>query len=434
MRGRIRLALVVGACGVVLYGCGGTVGSEPPEVHPSEDTPALVDTPPVVEASPPASSELVAAPQEPSRGLEVAPALVLNGEDTARPAPPPPPFQPAFHQALRWSRDVGTLTTFRLFVPVARAGEKVRITFRSGDGSLTLQRATVARAGSNGTLASAPVPLTFAGGPGFTTGARTRVTSDALAFPVGFREELAVTFEVRGALAESRISAFPHSTARAGALATTPGALGGERSEAAVGLATIEVQGPPTRVFIAIGDSITEGYYDTYNDYRKAWPAMTEAQLGVPVLNAGVSGQGIWEELQNLDKEVLALSGVTDCVILLGTNDLAALPDNEMQGRLTTLFNRLEPFCRVWVSTLLPKEKSNHGDYEEVKRGRLAVNAWIRQLQRATVIDLEAATRQPNNVHLFIDGLEVDGIHPSPEGHKVMADEVVRVTREKWRK
>jgi lysophospholipase L1-like esterase len=39
-------------------------------------------------------------------------------------------------------------------------------------------------------------------------------------------------------------------------------------------------------------------------------------------------------------------------------------------------------------------------------------------------------TRQPDNVHLFIDGLEVDGIHPSVEGHRVMATEVVRVLRE----
>ncbi len=91
-----------------------------------------------------------------------------------------------------------------------------------------------------------------------------------------------------------------------------------------------------------------------------------------------------------------------------------------------TLITRLQPRCRTWVSTLLPKEKSNHGDYEVVKRDRLAFNAWV----RATfpdLIDLEAVTRQPGNVHLFIDGLEVDGIHPSAKGHEVMAAEVVRV-------
>lgn len=96
---------------------------------------------------------------------------------------------------------------------------------------------------------------------------------------------------------------------------------------------------------------------------------------------------------------------------------------------MNVILSRLKPLCRTWVGTLLPKEKTNHGDYEVVKRDRLAFNAWI----RATfpdVIDFEAVTRQPDNVHLFIDGLEVDGIHPSAEGHRVMAAEVVRVLRE----
>jgi hypothetical protein len=82
------------------------------------------------------------------------------------------------------------------------------------------------------------------------------------------------------------------------------------------------------------------------------------------------------------------------------------------------------------VSTLLPKEKSNHGDYEVVKRDRLAFNAWLRTTYSTSLIDLEAVTRQPGNVHLFLDGLEVDGIHPSAKGHQVMAAEVTRVLRE----
>jgi lysophospholipase L1-like esterase len=96
---------------------------------------------------------------------------------------------------------------------------------------------------------------------------------------------------------------------------------------------------------------------------------------------------------------------------------------------MTQLLDRLRPFCRTWVSTLLPKEKTNYGTYEQVKRDRVAFNAWLRQQTRAEVIDLEAVTRSPSSVHLFLDGLEVDGIHPSAQGHRVMAAEVVRVLR-----
>src|ERR671920_341459 len=49
--------------------------------------------------------------------------------------PPGAGFQPGFHQALRWSESFGSATTFRLKVPVGRAGGKLRLSFRAGDGS-----------------------------------------------------------------------------------------------------------------------------------------------------------------------------------------------------------------------------------------------------------------------------------------------------------
>ncbi|MFP2911423.1 SGNH/GDSL hydrolase family protein [Pyxidicoccus sp. 3LFB2] len=392
-----------------------------------------VETPPT-DTSAPASVE-----SEPAAPLEVAPALVLNDERRVRATPPPaqpPPgnaFQPGFHQALRWSHDVGSITTFRMRVPVAREGGKLRVTFRAGDGNLTLQRATVAKAGTDGALASMPVSLTFGGKTGFTVGARTLVTSDPVDFPVAFRDDLAISFEVRGSLAASAIDAFPGSFARSGAHSAVPGALGGESFERAVAVATVDVEGPTGRAFVALGDSITEGYIDMKNDARNAWPALVEAQLGVPVVNAGVSGQGFYDALEYLDGEVLALQGITDCLLLLGTNDLGddgAL--GQIQTRMLRMVERLRPFCRVWVSTLLPKEKSNHSPYTVVKTQRVSFNDWLRQGGTGTdLIDLEAVTRRPDNVHLFLEGLVADGIHPSADGHKVMAEEVVRTLRER---
>jgi lysophospholipase L1-like esterase len=378
----------------------------------------------------------VTAPAEPG-AVEAAPTLTLHDgrkvEATPPVAPPAVQFQPGFHQALRLSGYAGAVTTYRLKVPVGRAGSRVRITFRSGEGSLTLQRATVAKAGANGALASAPVAITFGGKPGFTSGARTLVTSDPVAFPVGFRDEIALTFELKGAMGESMINAFPDSWALAGAYATKQEALGGQRWEKSLGVATVDVEGPPGRAFVAIGDSITEGYTDTFNDTRNAWPALAEAQLGVPVVNAGASGQGFWDANIQLEQEVLAMQGFTDCIVLLGTNDLGAagMTVAKLQQRMNQLLDQLEPRCRLWVSTLLPKEKTNEGDYTVVKAQRQEFNAWVRSQTRAGVIDLEAVMRQPGNADLFIDGLEVDGIHPSEAGHRVMADEVVRVLKAK---
>jgi lysophospholipase L1-like esterase len=413
---------VLVCAGSALLACADSTGGEP-----SLETPSM-------ERSEPASVES-SAPEEP---LEVAPALVLNDERRVSATPPPAPsapaisFQPGFHQALRWSHPVGSMTTFRLRVPVAREGGRIRVTFRSGDGSLTLQRATVARAGTDGALASMPVSLTFGGKTGFTADARTLVTSDPVDFPVSFRDDLAISFEVRGALAASAIDAFPGSFARGGAHSAVPGAIGGEAFERSVGVATVDVEGVTGRAFVALGDSITEGYIDTKNDTRNAWPALVEAQLGVPVVNAGVSGQGFYDALRLLDDEVLALQGITDCIVLLGTNDLGddgALA--QIQARMVAMVEKLRPFCHVWVSTLLPKEKSNHSPYAVVKTQRLAFNDWLRKGGTGTdLIDLEAVTRRPDDVHLFKPGLVADGIHPSAEGHRVMADEVVRTLGE----
>ncbi|WP_233166428.1 GDSL-type esterase/lipase family protein [Archangium sp. Cb G35] len=377
----------------------------------------------------PTSEPPVPGDEEP-RPQPEDPVVVTPVEPTPpeEPRPPPPMFQPGFHQALRWSYSTGSVT-FRLRVPVGRGGERVRLAFRAGEGSLVLRKATVALAGPDGSLASAPVAVTFSGTPGFSVAARTRVVSDPVSLPVQFRDELAVSFEVQGALGVSAIHALPGSYVRSGAYASVSGPLGGTPWDRAVGLATVDVEGPPARAFVALGDSITEGYIDELDDTRLAWPSVAEAQLGVPIVNAGVSGQGFYDALQNLDTEVLSLQGITDCIVLLGTNDLAALDMGGLKSRMNTLVSRLQPFCRLWVGTLLPKEKSNHGSYEVVKQQRLEMNAWL----RATfpdVIDFEAVTRRPDNVHLFLDGLEVDGIHPSAEGHRVMATEAARVLRE----
>ncbi|RKH17929.1 SGNH/GDSL hydrolase family protein [Corallococcus sp. CA047B] len=406
----------VGALGL-LMGCGGVEerGADPTFGAGSTDA----------EVTAPASS------------VEAAPTLTLHDDRKVQGTPPvaPPPiaFQPGFHQALREPAFAGSLTTYRMRVPVGRAGSRVRITFRSGDGTFTLKRATVAQAGANGALASTPVSLTFNGQPGFTANARTLVTSDPVAFPVGFRDEVAISFEATGALAVSLIESFPGSFMRTGSYATTQAALGGQAWEFATAVATVDVEGPPGRAFVAIGDSITEGYYDTKNDTRNAWPALVEKELGVPVVNSGASGQGFWDANLQLPQEVLAMQGFTDCIVLLGTNDLASegITVAKLEQRMNQLFDQLQPRCRLWVSTLLPKEKTNYGSYDVVKAQRKEFNAWIRTQTRAEVIDLEAVTRQPGNVDLFLDGLEVDQIHPSKEGHRVMAAEVVRVLKEK---
>lgn len=355
-------------------------------------------------------------------------------------------FQPGFHQALRLNVQTGALATFRMLIPVGRTGGRLRVVFLAGDGPLRLARANVARADRNGELAGAAKWLTFDSAPSTAATARQRVKSDPLAFPVRAGDELLITFEAEGALGASKILNFSKSSARLGAYAATQGSLGGVEHPRAVGVATVEVEGPRTRAVVAIGNSITEGYVEgriatgeqftdgahpSPDDYRNAWTRVAEMELGIPVVNAGVSGQGFDEALANINHEVLALEGITDCVVLLGINDLGRLDATMLIERYSRMIDRLRGFCRVWAGTLTPNARVNNSNYAMVRERRARVNAWIRQSAPVEgVIDFEAVVRSPSDPDRFAPGMGMDGLHPTVEGLRRMGLEAARVLRE----
>lgn len=341
-------------------------------------------------------------------------------------------YQPGFHQALRWDIPLSTLTTFRIRVPVARAGGKLKLSFRAGDSAMTLSSVNVARAGVNGALAGPATAVKFNGQNVISTGPRARVTSDPVAFQVARGEELYVSFSAVGSVSTSAILAFPKSYAWTTAQPTSVTAppVGSEWYRD-VGLATIEVEGPLDRAFVAIGDSITEGYVDgnvwsftgRHDDVRNSWPAVAERIVGVPFANAAVSGQGLDAALLNLDAEVKVLQNITDCALLIGTNDLVAYTNAQIEAKLALLISRLQPFCRVWVGTLLPKEDRGDGQYAAVVQSRLQVNSWIRAGNGAAgVIDFEPVLADGADINSFGPGYNADAVHPSILGLKKLGE------------
>jgi lysophospholipase L1-like esterase len=368
-------------------------------------------------------------------------------------AAPPGDFQPAFHQALRRSVSTDGDVTLRYRLPLGRGGARARVSFVSGNGPLAIYAAAIARAGD------APAALTFAGQPGIALPAWQRAHSDEVALALAAGDEVDVTFAAAGALAASGIANFPDSTAHAG---RDLGARGGTPNGRLAGVATVEVAGGRARAAVAVGDSITEGYvgghtffgpaladsfgYVPVDDVRNAWPAIAARALGAPVANAGVSGSGTEETLDRFDAEIGVLAGeLTDCVVLLGTNDIgvngAGLTFDQISSNLAALYARLAPLCRVWAGTLLPKEwipsANTAAEYVVLSQSRRAVNAWIRARTAADhvagVIDFERVTRasdaDPDHFGVDADGqsLGEDGIHPSIAGQRAMGIEAARV-------
>ena len=344
-------------------------------------------------------------------------------------------FQPGFHQVLRsyiWRNDI---TTFRIKIPIGRSGNRVRVSFKAGEADGRIHAANIALAGARGELASDPAPLTFNGSPEARIAPWQRITSDSVNFTVLFGAEVYVSFEADWAIAASTINAFPDSYIWLGSYSTQRSPPAGTPWMRAV-VNTIDVEGRSDRALVAIGDSITEGYVSgdvgdyisSHDDYRDAWPAVAQSILRVPFANAGASGQGIDDTLAQLSGDVLALQGITDCVVLIGTNDLHALAPPLLESKLTALFDRLRPFCRVWAGTFPPISRPSD-DHATIVSRRMEVNDWIRHRAAvADVIDFESVLAAPGDVNSFREGLDSgDGIHPSVQGQHAMGVEAARV-------
>ncbi|AKU90727.1 putative secreted protein [Vulgatibacter incomptus] len=320
--------------------------------------------------------------------------------------------------------------TFRTRIPLGRAGERLRLTFRAGDGPAKVHAVTVASADrtTGGWVALSPVPATFGGLQGFSASPRERVTSDALPFAVAFRQEVWVSFEAEGFLATGENELFPGSVVLPGQHAGDT-AIAGDPQERAVGLATIDVEGEPTRGFVAIGDSITEAFvYPAQHPYLQSWPALVEEGLRLPVANAAVSGTGIEEARDALGQEVFPLAGITDCLVMIGTNNLWDHDVQAMSAAYLELYRALEPFCTVWAGTLPPKDAPWVSP--QVQARRLATNEWLRHdAPVAHLIDFEAVLRSADDPNEWLPGFTRDGVHPVVPGQQAMAEEALHVIR-----
>jgi lysophospholipase L1-like esterase len=238
-------------------------------------------------------------------------------------------------------------------------------------------------------------------------------------------EELYVSLDVQGNLAASGIWAFPDSHVYPTGQAATVAPGGGQSFPRAVALDTLDVEGVQQRVFLVVGDSISEGYIegsaDKPDDFRNSWPAVAQDALGLPIVNAAVSSQGVSDELANLSLEVLPVEGVTDCIVLLGTNQLGNTAPADIESQLATLFQQLAPRCQVWASPLLPKDTFRGVDENQTLADRAQVNAWIQQaLPASRIIRLDTVLADPNDPAHFVAGMSVDGIHPSIPGQHAL--------------
>ena len=200
----------------------------------------------------------------------------------------------------------------------------------------------------------------------------------------------------------------------------------------------------------ALGDSITDGYFSSFN-VNDRWPNALSDRLHalypgrVSVVNAGIGGNTVTNPPQigpaavdRLDRDVLSLSGLTSVIWLEGINDFGAENNSvsAVTAGLTDGVNRMHAKGIKVVGatitsslgcTLLPNWGTTTTDAK-----RRQVNQFIRTSGLYdSVADMDAATIDPSTGQLrpefvfetikFGPG---DLLHPNRTGFQAMANSV----------
>jgi len=382
-----------------------------------------------------------------------------------------PDLRFAFPSADMGARD----QTMRLMVRPSLWGQQVRLRFSNALGTRPvsfdgvfagLQRSgSVLEPGSNQGVA-------FSGQPAVTVPPGQSVWSDPVALPfvhapadpalLGRR--LAVSFHVVG---ESGPMTW-HAKALTTSYLTAPGAgaKGGADGILEFPFSTtswffldaVDVAAPDdTRVVAALGDSITDGTASTLNGDDR-WPDVLRERLlaagaaRVAVVNAGIGGNQVVgpaeyspqqpfpggpSALDRLDRDVLALSGVTAVIWLEGINDFSkagnASAETVIDGmkRGVARIRQRFPGVRVigaTVTTALGSSSPAHGSAEQDGRRR-TLNDFIRSGGLFDgVADFSAATLDPATGGMraeFVPESTTGGpgekLHPNRAGYAAMA-------------
>ncbi|WP_022677982.1 SGNH/GDSL hydrolase family protein, partial [Novosphingobium sp. B-7] len=283
--------------------------------------------------------------------------------------------------------------------------------------------------------------VTFAGGAEAWIPTGAPLLSDAVPLPIEALQHLAISVYYKD-------SAMP--AAHHGDLVVAPGeqlaaaSMAGARPlRGPAVVSQVEVARPQRGpVIVAFGDSITEGAASTPGK-DMSWPQQFAKRLaadtryrGWSVVNAGMSGNRLLHEgfglpaLARLDRDALAVSGVTHIVLLEGINDIGwwNKPDSDVTAaQVIEAYRQIVTRAhargvKVIGATILPYKGAVYFT-PEGEAMRQAVNAFIRTGGLFDgVIDFEKAAADPADPARINPRLEPgDHLHPNDAGYAALA-------------
>lgn len=359
---------------------------------------------------------------------------------------PPPTAPTLWRQPMR---DVSLRQIMR--VDAAGPALRVRISNLFGNEPLSLGAVSVALVDGVVLNGASLRSLSFGGRRQIDVPAHAEIWSDPLEFAIPRQADIAVQMHVQAGPAVatvhpgSRIRSWAVEGNRVG-LADWPEAVA---QEGWWHLAAVDVRAAkPAPVLVATGDSITDGYGVPSGSYQR-WTDMLSRRLAAEkreasVVNTGIGGGRLLRDglgpnlVSRFERDVLARSGATHAVVLIGVNDFGishrgrpttaesrATLLAELKAGFTDLARRARArgVCLI-ASTVMPYSGSGYyAPQAENEADRQALNAWLREPGRFdALLDFDALMRDPARPAYLRAEVDNDGLHPSLAGYRVMAE------------
>jgi acyl-CoA thioesterase-1 len=177
-----------------------------------------------------------------------------------------------------------------------------------------------------------------------------------------------------------------------------------------------------SKTILFLGDSLTEGYQLSKEE---AYPALVETELkktipDIKVLNGGVSGATSASGLKRMDWYLKAKPEFM--VLALGANDgLRGLKIENTEKNLISVIEKAQE-RNITVILAGMKMPTNYGEPYRSQFEQMYPRLAKKYNLKLVPFILEGVGGIPK-LNL------ADGIHPNPEGHKIMAQTMLKVLR-----
>ncbi len=346
--------------------------------------------------------------------------------------------------------------TCRQQIRVNIGGEKIRLTLSNEYGELpaifeSVHIAHLLNAGENAIDTATDTVVTFGGSEEVKIEAGQTATSDEIDFSFEALDDLAVTIKFgkyAGSAATSHTGARCHTWIIEGDHVTDESFTATETMTSWYFISELDTWAKAgTKTVVLFGDSITDGYGTTPNQFERWSDEMTRLFQANPeysnitVANEGIGGNSVFGGLgtaakDRFDRDVLGIAGVRYVILLIGINDIGYANEDiseSMKEQYSIMIQKChENGIRVYAGTITPV--GSNGYYSELHdKIRNELNDWFRTEKSFDgVIDFDELLRDPNKPDTLLPEYSNDNLHPSIEGYKKMGEYAYQRLLEIW--